>query len=87
MHLVAPGDGITSSIPGGGYGTWSGTSMATPWVAGSAALLMAVDPLLAPRDVVRRLVKSAAPLCGTALGQVDPLAALLDAAPSDGACP
>ena len=87
VHLVAPGDGITSSIPGGGYGTWSGTSMATPWVAGSAALLMAVDPLLAPKDVVRRLVKSAAPLCGTALGQVDPLAALLDAAPSDGACP
>ena len=38
--LVAPGVDITSCAPGGGYVTRSGTSMATPFVTGSAALIM-----------------------------------------------
>ncbi|MCI9152029.1 MAG: S8 family peptidase [Lachnospiraceae bacterium] len=38
--LVAPGVAITSCAPGGGYSTRSGTSMATPFVTGSSALLM-----------------------------------------------
>lgn len=39
-ELVAPGVDITSCAPGGGYTTRTGTSMATPFVTGSAALLM-----------------------------------------------
>ncbi len=39
LDLLAPGIWITSSIPGGGYSTWAGTSMATPHVAGAWALL------------------------------------------------
>lgn len=38
--LVAPGVDITSTRPGGGYGTFSGTSLAAPFVAGSVALMM-----------------------------------------------
>jgi len=38
--LVAPGVNITSCAPGGGYEQRTGTSMATPFVTGSASLLM-----------------------------------------------
>ncbi len=38
--IVAPGVDITSCAPGGGYTMRSGTSMATPFVTGSVALLM-----------------------------------------------
>jgi len=78
VDIAGPGEGITSSIPGGGVATWSGTSMASPLVAGTAALLRAYDPSLQPKDVVVRLRRTASTLCGTRIGQVDAAAALTD---------
>lgn len=66
--LAAPGVGIVSAVPGGGYGVKSGTSMATPFVAGSAALLMQWgivqnnDPYLYGEKVKAYLIKGARPL-------------------------
>jgi len=42
--LSAPGVDVVSSVPGGGYESFSGTSMAAPHVAGSIALMMSAEP-------------------------------------------
>lgn len=39
LSLLAPGSAISSSVPGGDFDTWHGTSMATPHVAGAWALM------------------------------------------------
>jgi subtilisin family serine protease len=75
-ELAAPGDRITSTVPGGGYAVWSGTSMAAPLVAGAAALLRATDRTLTASQVVDRLRARAAPLCGTSIRQLDAAATL-----------
>jgi subtilisin family serine protease len=82
IAVAAPGEGITSSVPGGIYGTWSGTSMAAPLVAGVAALVRAQAPALSAKDLARRIVRNAGTLCGTRIPRVDAVAALgLTAAP------
>ncbi len=40
LTISAPGSKIVSAFPGDGYVTWSGTSMATPFVSGAATLLL-----------------------------------------------
>lgn len=87
VDVAAPGEGITSTLPGGQYGTWSGTSMAAPLAAGAAALVRALNPNLSPRDVARRLTRISAPLCdGSKLRQIDAAAALRNQVPAD-RCP
>ncbi len=65
-NISAPGVSVTSSMPGGGYGTKNGTSMATPHVAGVAALLLSINPSLTPAQLEGALTSSATPLTDTA---------------------
>ena len=59
VDLFAPGVDILSTVQGGGYQRLGGTSMASPVVAGVAALLMAYYPELTASDVKRILLASA----------------------------
>jgi subtilisin family serine protease len=51
VDVSAPGEHILSSVPGGGYGDKSGTSMASPYVAGAVALVVAEHPDWTPAQV------------------------------------
>jgi hypothetical protein len=42
--ISAPGVNVCSSVPGGGYSCWQGTSMAGPHIAGAVALLWSAKP-------------------------------------------
>lgn len=59
LDLHAPGVDITSTQPGGGRATWSGTSMATPHVAGALALILEKNPAASP-TLAREMLAAAA---------------------------
>jgi hypothetical protein len=58
-EVLAPGVDINSLKPGTGYTKLSGTSMATPHVAGAAALILQLRPSLKSEDVKSLLMTSA----------------------------
>lgn len=68
--IVAPGVNITSAAANGGYGTFTGTSMATPFVTGACAMMMqwgitdGNDLFLYGEKVKAYLIRGARPLPG-----------------------
>ena len=85
VDIGAPGVDIHSTLSGGGYGTMSGTSMASPHTAGAAALVMAVNSQLT-YDQVRKLILDNADPIESLDGMVDTGARLnvFNALPEDG---
>jgi subtilisin len=62
LSVSAPGVNIRSTIPGAAYATYSGTSMATPHVAGVAALVYSAHPGWTNQQVRQQIESTATPL-------------------------
>ncbi len=58
VHVAAPGKEILSTWLNGGYEEHSGTSMATPFVAGVAGLVLSVEPDLSVKELRDRLMNT-----------------------------
>jgi thermitase len=58
VDLAAPGVNIASTLPGNGYGYYSGTSMATPHVTGVAVLLKSQNPTLDDAQIKSAILDS-----------------------------
>ena len=58
VDVAAPGENIFSTLPGGRYGYMSGTSQATAFVTGMAALLLSADPKLTPSQIRQIIMAS-----------------------------
>lgn len=86
VDIAAPGVSIYSSTPNNGYSSKSGTSMATPHVAGAATLMMAQFPALTNIEIKERMfstVDAIASLNGivTTNGRLNVNNAIMDTTP------
>ena len=88
LSLLAPGESITSSVPGGSYSSASGTSMATPHVAGAWAVLRQAAPSASVSEILASLRNTGLPirddrfLGGTTIPRIRLLRALARSSPS-----
>lgn len=69
VDLAAPGTGVLSTTPGGGWSVAAGTSYAAPMVTGAVALLLGRAPELRPAAVRERLAETAEPLADPTAGR------------------
>jgi len=70
VHLAAPGVDIVSTVPGGAYRSFNGTSMATPHVTGVLGLLAAQEPTRGWKALKNLALAGAKPLSGLAANTV-----------------
>jgi subtilisin family serine protease len=82
LDIAAPGVNVLSTLPSNGYGVLNGTSMATPHVAGVAAIALARKPLMGPFQTRSLMEQTAIPLgpivdFGRGLVQADRVAVLV----------
>ena len=72
LDLLAPGRGIRSSVPGGGFARSSGTSLAAPHVAGAWAVLKSKAPNATVPDLLSLLGRTGTPVSDSRNGLVRP---------------
>jgi subtilisin len=80
-NCVAPGVNVISAKPGGGVQAMSGTSMATPHIAGVAALILESQPTATADQLEKAILDTCKPLTGEIKerygnGLIDPTAAI-----------
>jgi len=93
IGVAAPSEELVGATPGGGHSLWSGTSGATPIVAGIVALIRSAHPELDAANVINRVISTARdagaagpdPIYG--FGTVDAAAAVEDDVPTVAANP
>lgn len=79
VDIAAPGSNIYSTVPNNTYATMSGTSMATPLVAGLCGLMIAYQPYLTPTQVLNCISSTAVsvnPVGQMGAGRIDAGAAM-----------
>ncbi len=85
LSLLAPGESIQTSILGGGFAWATGTSFATPHVAGAWAILKQKKPTATVSEILNALVRTGRPVLDTRNGITKPRIqlnlALLDLSP------
>jgi len=69
VDIAAPGVAVRSAYPGNAYRLWSGTSMSTPFVSGTAALLLSTHPQWGMQQVMSRLLLGARPVLNASAQQ------------------
>ena len=72
LDLLAPGGRINTSVPGEGFGRYSGTSLSAPHVAGAWAVLKSKTPNSSVADLLSTLKSTGVPITDTRNGLVKP---------------
>lgn len=72
LHLLAPGEWINSSVPGGSFASFRGTSMAAPHVAGAWAVMKSKSPNASVSQVLQSLMATGVALTDARNGLVKP---------------
>ncbi len=92
VDVAAPGEGILSTIPGGKHAKMTGTSQATAFVSGLAALILSKTPSLSPVQVKELIIKNSTQVSHlhgkiASGGKIDAYRALVAMSPSTPAAP
>jgi thermitase len=76
VRVAAPGVSLWSTMPGGQFASWSGTSMASGLASGEAALVRATYPLLNAQNVIARIANTSHKISGSVPLRIDAGAAV-----------
>jgi uncharacterized repeat protein (TIGR02543 family) len=83
VDIFAPGSGITSVTQTGAAASWNGTSMASPHVAGAAALVLSQNASFTPAQVTNTLISDSTKNIVSSAGTGSPNRLLFIPAPTD----